>query len=115
KKETKLSDIKVVVNNDGTYVYLTDFRTGLSQWNTKTDVVKQLTSIHGQAASLNLSVDETRVLIGGNHRDVQIYDASSGESFAAFETDSSDFYVTNVWLKGERLIFTTDTGVLFDG
>jgi hypothetical protein len=27
----------------------------------------------------------------------------------------ADFYVTNVWSSGERLIFTTDAGVMLDG
>ena len=96
-------------------VYVTDFTTGVSQWDTKSDIIKEWIDKPGQVAALRLSVDETRILIGGNHRDLEIYDAFSGDQITAFETMYSDFYVTNLWLKGDRLIFTTDAGVLFDG
>jgi hypothetical protein len=39
----------------------------------------------------------------------------TGERLAYFQTEAADFYVTNVWLLGNRLLFTTDAGVLKDG
>jgi len=52
---------------------------------------------------------------GGNHRDVAVYEIATGERRLYFEIGAADFYVTNVWLGGDRLLFSTDAGVLFDG
>lgn len=73
------------------------------------------TGIRGQCRELRLSAGEDLILVGGNHRDVAIYDAKTGKKVAAFDTEAADFNVTNVWLRGDRLIFTTDAGVLLDG
>ena len=61
------------------------------------------------------SCDEQEIAIGGNHRDVAVYEIATGERRLYFEIGAADFYVTNVWLGGDRLLFSTDAGVLFDG
>ena len=105
----------LTISNDGRYVYTTEFEAKLRQWDTQTSVVKELGSIRGQARSLRLSRDEKEIAIGGNHRDVAVYEIATGERRLYFEIAAADFYVTNVWLGGDRLLFSTDAGVLFDG
>lgn len=105
----------LAVTNDGHYVYTTGFAGDLRRWETRSDELKELAGFRGQAHSLRLSVDESRVVIGGDHRDVSVHDATTGKRLAYFQTVAADFYVTNVWLRGNRVIFTTDAGVLFDG
>ena len=105
----------LTISNDGRYVYTTEFEAKLRQWDTQTSIMKELGSIRGQARSLRLSRDEKEIAIGGNHRDVAVYEIATGERRLYFEIGAADFYVTNVWLGGDRLLFSTDAGVLFDG
>jgi WD40 repeat protein len=105
----------LTISSDGRYVYTTEFEARLRQWDTQTSVMKELGSIRGQAHALRLSRDEKEIAIGGNHRDVAVYEIATGERRLYFESTAADFYVTNVWLGGDRLLFTTDAGVLFDG
>jgi WD40 repeat protein len=105
----------LTISNEGRYVYTTEFGATLRQWDTQTGLVKKMASIRGQANTLRLSRDEKEIAIGGNHRDVAVYDIATHERRLYFETNASDFYVTNVWLGGDRLLFSTDAGVLFDG
>jgi hypothetical protein len=105
----------LTISNDGRYVYTTEFEATLRQWDTQTSVMKEIGSIRGQARALRLSRDEKEIAIGGNHRDVAVYEIATGERRLYFEIAAADFYVTNVWLGGDRLLFSTDAGVLFDG
>lgn len=105
---------QLTITNNGRYVYTTEFEATLRQWDTKTNTMKELASIPGQAATLKLSRDEKEIVMGGNHRDVAVFDIASGEERLYVRVPASDFYVTNVWLAGERLLFSTDTGVMFD-
>lgn len=105
----------LTISSDGRYVYTTEFQATLRQWDTQTSVMKELGSIRGQARTLRLSRDENEIAIGGNHRDVAVYEIATGERRLYFEIAAADFYVTNVWLGGDRLLFSTDAGVLFDG
>jgi WD40 repeat protein len=105
----------LTISSDGRYVYTTEFRAKLRQWDTQTSVTREIGSIRGQARNLRLSRDEKQIVIGGNHRDVAIYKIPTGELQLYFEIGAADFYVTNVWLSGNRLLFSTDAGVLFDG
>jgi len=113
--ETIDSLTSLTISNDGRYVYTTEFGATLRQWDTQTSVTREISSIRGQARNLRLSRDEKEIAIGGNHRDVAIYDIATGEQRLYFEIAAADFYVTNVWLGGDRLLFSTDAGVLFDG
>jgi WD40 repeat protein len=108
-------DGRLVITNNGRYVYTTEFGGAVRRWDTQSNTLKELMTVRGIPHSLRLSTDERRLAIGGNHRDVGVYDAESGKPIGGFDVEASDFYVTNVWLRGNRLIFTTDSGVLFDG
>jgi WD40 repeat protein len=106
---------RLVVTNNGQYVYTTEFKAALRRWDARNNKLDEVSSIRGQASSMFVSSDGRMIAIGGNHRDVALYDANKGERLMYFQTEASDFYVTNVWLLGNRLIFTTDAGVLKDG
>ena len=106
---------RIAVTGDGRYVYTTEWGAHLRRWDTRADTSEDLGDYKGQSSCLRLSQDERRVVIGGNHRDVGVYDAANGNTLAYFRVTASDFYVTNGWLSGDRLIFTTDSGVMFDG
>ncbi len=105
----------LTVTNDGRYAYTTEWLAALKQWDIRSNTTKELASVRGQAHSLRVSSDGKRIAIGGNHRDVAVYDTAKGHRLLYFQTEASDFYVTNVWLRGDRLVFTTDAGVMKDG
>lgn len=105
----------ITITNDGQNIYTTEFFANLRRWNMETHKTDFLTSYKGQSACLKLSADEKFVLIGGNHHDIGVYDAQTGAGIFYTRDESSDFYVTNAWMKGSRLIYTTDGGVLIDG
>lgn len=106
---------RLAVSDDGRAVYSTEWFAHLRRWNTKEDGQDDLGTIRGQVSAMRLSRDGSRLVIGGNHRDVGIYDTRTGKQLGEFRIAVSDFYITNVWTSGNRLIFTTDTGILFDG
>jgi WD40 repeat protein len=105
----------LAISSDGRYVYSTEWEATLRQWDTQSGAMKEIGSIRGQARTMTLSHDEKEILIGGNHRDVALYDIATGKQRLSFGIAAADFYVTNVWLSGDRLLFSTDAGVLFDG
>jgi WD40 repeat protein len=115
-KSVKIENIsRIAVSNDGRYEYTTEWMAHLRRWDTRADTSEDLGNYRGQSSFLRLSKDEKRIVIGGNHRDIAVHDAASGKTLADFSTSASDFYVTNGWLSGDRLIFTTDSGVMFEG
>lgn len=112
----KIEDLSTIaVTNDGQYVYTTEWKAALRQWDTSRNSLKEIASIRGQARSLTVSPNGERIAVGGNHRDLAIYESKTGNRLAYLEISSSDFYVTNAWVNGKRLVFTTDSGVLFAG
>src|SRR5215510_12767409 len=111
-KEKIDSLTQLAVTSDGRYIYTTEFKAALRKWDTRKNTSTELSEIRGQAKSLFISSDGRWLGIGGNHRDVALYDTSKGERLLYFQTEASDFYITNVRLLGSRLILTTDAGVL---
>jgi hypothetical protein len=77
--------------------------------------LEEVGDLRGQCSTLRLSNDGRRFVVGGNHHDVAVYDAQSGERVGYYLSEAADFYVTNAWLAGDRLIYTADGGVLYDG
>lgn len=114
-KEKIESLSRLAVTNDGHHVYTTEFKAALKKWDTRRNSLTDLSGIRGQAHSLSISGDGRWLAIGGNHHDVALYETNKGERLMYFQTEASDFYITNVWLLGNRLLFTTDAGVLKDG
>ena len=82
--------------------------------DTRQNSFKELGEHEGQCVCLRLSEDERCLVMGGNHRDYMVFDAESGEELDYGRTADADFYVTNGWLDGDRLIFTTDLGLLYE-
>ena len=115
-KTAKVEDLShIAVTGDGRYVYTTEWMANIRRWDTRADTSVRVGGYKGQSAFLRLSRDERRIVIGGNHRDVGVYDAADGKALAYLRVSSSDFHVTNGWLSGDRLIFTDDSGVMHDG
>ncbi|HEY8459246.1 MAG TPA: WD40 repeat domain-containing protein [Blastocatellia bacterium] len=114
RKEAMSSVGSLAVSNDGGAVYAIDFPETLMRWDVKNDEFKQLARVPW-CYTIRLSMDETKILFGGRHRDVAVFDATDGRELLSIAVSSADFYVTNVWSSGERLIFTTDAGVMLDG
>jgi len=106
---------QLAVSNDGRWIYITNLSAELNRWDAQNDRFEKLNSIGGQCHDLRLSADQGRILVGGDHRNVAIYDAKTGGQIAYFETEAAYYNVTNVWARGDRLIFTTDSGVMIDG
>ena len=116
ESKEKVKDLTAIaVTNDGRWVFTTEFHADLKRWDIQSGSFETLTGIRGQCRSLSLSSDEQFILVGGNHRDLAVYNAKSGDKLAEYNTEAADFSVTGVWMKGDRLIFTTDAGVLLDG
>jgi len=114
RKEAMGSVGSLALSNDGGAVYAINFPETLMRWDVKIDEFKTLTSVPW-CYMIRLSADETKILFGGHHRDVAVFDAADGRELLSIAVASADFYVTNVWSSGERLIFTTDAGVMLDG
>jgi hypothetical protein len=55
------------------------------------------------------------LITAGNHGDIGIFDRTSGRLLLYTQTSSRVWYVEKVWVRGQRMIFTTDTGVMMDG
>lgn len=109
----------LAVTNDGRTVYAMGLEGTLQKWDTKSDklevtVLDKLREVHTRADAFRLSVDEGRLVIGGNHGDVGVFDAKNGQLVSYERLSSAAWYVTDVWLGGNRLIAATDTGVLLD-
>jgi WD40 repeat protein len=104
----------LAVSNDGGYVYAIDLLEGLVRWDVRNDKFKTLTT-SPRGYTIGLSADETKILFGGRHQELAILDATDGRELLSLTVESADRYVTNIWSSGERLIFTTDAGVMHDG
>jgi WD40 repeat protein len=105
---------RIAVSRDGRYVYTTEWVADIKRWDTQEDQMKSLGGHRGQCITLRLSEDERYIVIGGNHRDFMVFDAETGDQLFYDGTPDADFSVTNAWLDGARLIFTTDAGILIE-
>lgn len=111
----KIEDPKqVAVSDDGRFVYSTEWGAVIRRWDTRLQTSLELSGHRGQAASLALSTDERHLVVGGNHFDIGVYDSAKAEQLFDTRVDGADFYVTNAWMGGNRMIFTTDGGLMFE-
>ena len=110
----------MTITNDGRYVSMVanggrllthDMKTG----KLKESVLKEIRDVHSNVDFMRLANDDKWVVVAGNHRDVGIFDRVTGRSVSYTRTSAGAFYVETVWIRGDRIIFTTDIGVLFDG
>jgi tricorn protease-like protein len=91
------------------------FTEPLKRWDVSTGEVKTIADYRPVASSLTLSADEKFAIIGGSHYDIGVYEIATGKLGLNTRVDASDFYVPQTWMKGSRLIYITDEGVMFDG
>jgi WD40 repeat protein len=105
---------KLAVTNDGNYVFTTEFTEPVKRWDVTTGEVKTIAGYRPVASSLNLSTDEKWAIVGGSHFDIGVYEIATGKTGFYTRVDASDFYVPQAWMKGNRLIYITDGGVMFD-
>ncbi len=116
KSQSKIENLtRLTVTNDGKKVFTTEFHAKIRLWETQEIILRKIGEHRGQCVSLRLSADEKWLVLGGNHQDVMIFDSETGKEVLYLRTREADFYVTNALLLGNRLLFTTDVGILMDG
>jgi len=72
-------------------------------------------SLNASTRAVVIRTDDQWLVTAGNHGDVGIFDRETGRLLCYTRTSAAAFYVEKVWINGSRMIFTTDTGVMFDG
>jgi len=108
------------ITNDGRYVYAIEYEGAVTRWDVttkqpKTLVLEKLREMHSSVDVLTLAENDTLLVTPGNHGDVGVFDSQTGELIMYTRTPAAAFWVEKVWLSGNRLIFTTDTGVMYSG
>lgn len=110
----------IVVANDGRYVYQVASEGQLTRWDMKTgevneSVLAKVREMHTRADFMTLANDDKWLITAGNHGDVGIFDRATGTLVCYTQTSAAGFYVEKVWVSGDHMIVTTDTGVMFEG
>lgn len=110
----------IVVTNDGRYVYQVASEGQLTRWDPQTGEVREsvlakIREMHTRADFMTLANDDKWLITAGNHGDVGIFDRATGNLVCYTQTSAAGFYVEKVWVGGDRMIVTTDTGVMFEG
>lgn len=110
----------LAVTNDGRHVSLVADDGRFLTFDTKTSkltetVLKEIREASSNVDFMTLTNDDRWVVVTGNHSEVAIYDRATTRLISYTRTSAAAFYVETVWIHGDRMILTTDTGVLFDG
>jgi WD40 repeat protein len=110
----------MAVTNDGRYIYVLTRDGQLASWDLNTSQFTETTltrirEMHTNADFMTLANDDKWVVTAGNHADVGIFDRATSRLVSYTQVSAAVVYAEKVWVRGDRLIFTTDTGVLFDG
>lgn len=108
------------ITNDGRYVYSIGSEGNLTRWDATTNqttkmVLQKLRQVHSRVDYLTLAENDTLIVTPGNHGDVGVYDSQTGELISYTRTPAAVFWTEKAWLSENRLIFTTDTGVMYSG
>ena len=108
------------ITNDGRYVYLIGREGSLTTWDivsgkTSTSVLARIREMHTRADFMTLANDDRWLVIAGNHRDVGIFDRATLKLLFYMQNTSAAHYVEQVWIRGNRMIVTNDTGVVHAG
>ena len=109
-----------LITNDGQYVFQIATEGELTKWNINTGQVQQsvlsmIREMHSNIDFMTLSDDDKWLVTAGNHGDVGVFDRETGRLLFYTRTASAAFYVEKVWLKGNRMLITTDSGVMLQG
>lgn len=110
----------LAITNDGRHVYVLKSDGQLASWNVDTSefsesTLKRIREMHTRADFMTLANDDKWVVTAGNHGDVGIFERTTSRLVSYTRVSAAFFYVEKVWVRGDRVIFTTDTGVLLDG
>ena len=118
---TKADDAgPAVVTNDGRYVYKLAHGGELIRWDMQTgeitkSVLARVREMSSSVDFITLANNDEWLITAGNHGDVGIFDRATGSLVSYTQTSATAFWVEKVWVSGDRMILTTDTGVMYDG
>ena len=110
----------LVVTNDGGQVYSIGHEGSLTTWDiakATTSIVqlKRIREMHSRVDFMTLANDDRWLVTAGNHRDVAIFDRNNLRLLFFTQSGGAAVYVEKIWIKGNRMISTTDTGVMYSG
>jgi WD40 repeat protein len=110
----------LVVTNDGGQVYSIDHEGSLTTWDisrAQTTIVtlNRVREMHSRVDFMTLANDDRWLVTAGNHRDVAIFDRATLGLLLFTQSGGAAVYVETIWIKGNRMISTTDTGVMYSG
>lgn len=110
----------VAVTSDGRYVYRMAHGGRLLMWDMKTakfkeTLLERIREVHSNVDFMTLGNDDKWVAVAGNHGDVGIFDRETSRLVSYTRVSAAAFWVERIWIRGDRIIFTTDVGALFDG
>jgi hypothetical protein len=108
------------VTNDGRYVYTIVGEGSLTRWDTVTGqpkkmVLQRLRETHSRSDFISLAENDTLFVAAGNHGDFGVFDALTGKLLSYGQIPAAAFFVEKVWVGGNRIVLTTDTGVMYSG
>ena len=110
----------LVVTEDGRYVYQIASAGELTRWDMKNGgitnmILRRVRDMHSRVDFMTLANGDKWLVTAGNHGDVGIFERETGRLVCYTQTSAAAFFVEKVWVSGNRMIFTTDTGVMIDG
>ena len=120
KSSSGLDSRPSVVTNDGRFVYQIVGGGELSRWDMQSgqeseSVLEELSKRHSRSDFMTLANDDQWLITAGNHGDVGIFDRATGALVCYTQFSAAGFYAERVWVSGNRMIVTTDTGVMVEG
>ncbi len=110
----------LALSNDGRFVYSIGHSGDVTRWDTntqqsKTFVLQVIRDSYSNVDVMILADNDTRLVTPGNHGNVGVFDAETGKLISYTQTETAAFWVEKVWLNANRLIYATDTGVIYIG
>jgi WD40 repeat protein len=115
-----VEDGPIVVTDDGRDVYNLANEGTLNHWDLNTgkvtdSVLGKIREMHSRVDVMTLANDDRWLVTAGNHHDVGIFDRQTRRLVFYAQVGGASFWVEEVWIKGKRMIITTDIGVMYDG
>ena len=109
-----------VITNDGRFVYRAISEGMLRTWDmvtakTTTNPLSEMRNVHTRVDFLSLTNDDRWLVAAGNHSDVGIFERTTLRTLLYVQNSAAAFYVEKVWVKGNRMIMTGDSGVMHSG
>lgn len=113
-------DGPLVVTNDGDHVYQIANEGHLTGWDIASakatkKFLTRIQQMHTRVGFMTLANDDQWLVTAGNHHDIGIFDRTTNKLLSYTQVGGAAFYVEKVWIRGNRMIVTTDTGVMYDG